>query len=222
MTSVALIVLTDGRQECIERSIPAALENLVGLPIARKVICDDSGDREYGSWLAAAFPDFDIVASGQRSGYAAAVRRAWSQALSGDEPWVFWLEDDFITERPVDLSAIASVMDANPQLTQMVLMRQPWYGNEVAAGGIIQCCPEEFTDRYTDGYPWVEHTRGYWSNPHLVRREFLAQHEWPTGSWSESKFSRQVIRGGKTSGYWGARTDAPLVTHVGERRGTGY
>ncbi|QXC59334.1 glycosyltransferase [Aquihabitans sp. G128] len=222
MTAAALVVMTDGRRECIERSVPAALENLKGLDVGPLVICDDSGVPEYRAWLAETFPAATLVTSPDRTGYAEAVRRAWAAALDADTPWVFWLEDDFIVERPVDLAAMAEVLTSQPHLTQLVLKRQPWWGNEVAAGGIIECNPEAFRDRSDGTHQWVEHTEGHWSNPHLVAREFLATHEWPTGAWSESRFGAEVLVGGRASAFWGHSSDAPLVEHVGERRGTGY
>ena len=223
MTSVALVVMTDGRRECIERSIPAALDNLKGHPITRRLICDDSGDLDYLAWLTENFPTFDLVTAWDRTGCAEAVRRAWMHAAAcGDEQWVFWLEDDFIVERPVDLAAMAEVLTVEPQLSQMVLLRQAWFGNEVEAGGLIETDPSAYTDRCTAGHDWLEHRLGHWMNPHLVARSFLVDHEWPTGAWSEAAFSRQMRDEGRSSGFWGARGDAPLVTHVGERRGTGY
>lgn len=222
MTAAALVVMTDGRSDCIERSIPAALANLKGLDLAPLIISDDSGDRSYQAWLAETFPTATVLTTAERTGFAPAVRRAWAAAVATSAPWVFWLEDDFIVERPVDLAAIADVLAAHPHLTQMVLKRQPWWGNEVAVGGIIECDPGAYTDHDDGTHQWLEHTLGHWSNPHLVAREFLAAHRWPTGAWSESRFGQEVLVGGRASAFWGRRGDEPLVTHVGERRGTGY
>lgn len=222
MNAVALVVMTDGRADCIARSIPAALENLKGIEVAPVVICDDSGDPTYSTWLIETFPTARVLANPVRSGYADAVRRAWAAALDTEAPWVFWLEDDFVLQRPVDLAAMAHVLTGHPHLTQMVLKRQPWWGNEVAAGGIIECNPQAFTDRTDGTNTWVEHAEGHWSNPHLVSRKFLAAHEWPTGAWSESRFGQQVLVNGRRSAFWGHSSDEPLVEHIGERRGTGY
>lgn len=218
---VSVVVLTDGRRDCIARTIPAAVANLKGLPVERRVICDDSADKEYHAWLRLQFPDWQLVTAQKRSGFAGAVRRAWNTALGQGQPWVFWLEDDMVIEQPVDLAACAAVLTANPVLSQMVLRRQPWFDPEIAAGGIIEMHPDRYVDREQDGHRWVEHSLGHWTNPHLVSRRFLADHVWPDRSGSERAFSALVMKTYR-SAFWGARTDPPTVTHVGERTGTGY
>lgn len=219
--AVVLVVLTHGRRECIARSIPSARENLKGLPIARTVICDDSGDIDYQAWLRLTFPDCDLV-TGKPGGFAGNVRRAWSAALGSGQPWAFWLEDDFTFNEPVDLSAMAKVMAANGHLSQVMLKRQPWFPKEIGAGGFMQCQPEAYTERSDGDLAWSEHQLGHWTNPHLVRRSFLASNEWPAGNGSEARFARQVMRGSTKAAVWGRIDDPPLVTHDGERTGTGY
>jgi hypothetical protein len=68
----------------------------------------------------------------------------------------------------------------------------------------------------------MEHQEGFWTNPHLTRRSFLAHHEWPNTAGSEEKFGKAVVRGERRSAVWGRLTDPPLVHHMGERTGTGY
>jgi glycosyltransferase involved in cell wall biosynthesis len=221
--AAVLVVVTDGRRECIERTVPAALANLKGLNVRRTIISDDSGDIEYAAWLRWKFDGVaEVVSSPKRSGYAKAVQRAWDLALGAGMPWVFWLEDDFVIDQPVDLAAMAEVMDANEHLTQIVLRRQPWFPPEVAAGGIIDMNPGAYTTRRDGGSVWEEHQLGHWTNPMLMRRTFLAAHTWPDGAGSEARFSRQVMTGTARSAFWGHRDDPPTVDHVGERRGTGY
>lgn len=218
----ALVVITDGRRDCIERSVPAALENLKGLDVVRTIICDDSGDIEYRAWLQWRFPDAEIHHGRRRGGFAKAVRRGWDLAIGTGLPWVFWLEDDFIIDQPIDLAAMADVMTSHPHLTQIVLRRQPWFPKEIKAGGIIEMNPGAYTDHADGEVQWVEHQLGHWTNPHLVSRRFLTEHTWPDCPDSEAKFSRQVMTGERRSAFWGARTDPPTVEHVGERHGTGY
>lgn len=217
-----LVVITDGRRDCIEQSLPAALVNLKGIDLGHTVICDDSGDLEYQSWLRWRFPGVDVVAGGKRGGFAKAVRRAWETALGYGQPWVFWLEDDFIIPEPVDLGAMATVMEANPHLTQIVLKRQAWFPDELDAGGVIETNPDAYTDCSDGVNRWTEHQLGHWTNPMLMHRSFLAAHTWPDCAGSEARFSRQVMTGAARSAFWGHRSDPPLVDHVGVRHGTGY
>lgn len=214
---VSLVVLTDGRRDCIRESIPAAVANFGGLPVITKAICDDSGDREYQAWLRLTFPDFELVTSARRTGFAGNVRRAWEHALGTGQPWTFWLEDDFVLQRQVDLGAMADTLDANPQVAQMALRRQAWFPAEVEAGGIIEQDP----DAYTDHHGWLEHVKFWTTNPHLVHRSVLAGYEWPNRAHSEATFAREILRT-RTAGYWGSRQDDPWALHMGERQGTGY
>lgn len=215
--SVVLVVVTDGRRECIGRTLPIALNRLKGLPVVRTVICDDSGDIEYQAWLRLRFPDAELHCGGKRLGFAGNVRRAWDAALGSGQPWTFWLEDDFILDRDVDLAAMAAVLTDHPTVAQMALRRQPWFQAELDAGGIIERNPTGYTDRAG----WLEHREFWTTNPHLIHRDTLAQHEWPNRPHSEAMFAKEILRD-RSSGYWGSRTDAPWVTHIGERGGTGY
>lgn len=221
---VVLVVVTDGRRHCIAESIPAAEKRLTGLPIVRKVICDDSGDGDYQAWLRLEFPGYELVHRGKRRGFGGAVSCAWETALASGAPWVFWLEDDMLLEREVDLAAIARVLTHNPHVLQMALRRQAWFQAELEAGGVVEQYPEAYDDcQNAEGDSWLEHRLFWTTNPHLVARAVLAAHTWPVKSHSEALFARQALVGTNRSGYWGRRDDDPHVTHIGaERSGNGY
>ena len=223
--NVSVLVMTDGRASCIERTIPAAREHLVGWD-GSLVIADDSGDPSYRDWLNETF-DPEILAFGPgRSGFAKAVRRAQEAVLETGSDWVFWLEDDFVLKQDVDLVAIADVMNRYPYLSQMLLKRQAWFGNEIAAGGIIEANPTAYVEHSDNlGNVWTEHREGHWSNPHLVRSSFIESHEWPLGEWSESRFGTSLRERYPdwASAFWLGRDSEPLVEHIGEERvGSGY
>jgi hypothetical protein len=189
------------------------------MSIGRWVIVDDSGDAEYQAWLRWNFPDFELACTPQRQGFAKAVRFAREIALASGQPWIWWHEDDFVLNGPTDLAAMAGLLEANPQLQQLALLRQAWWQGEIDAGGIIPERADKFTQR--DGY--VEHALFWTQNPHLVSRAQLAAHDWPVGANSEARYGHQVLQGGKVSGFLGVRTDPPRVTHVGDiRKGSGY
>lgn len=219
---VCLIVLTDGRRDCISKTIPSAEQRLKGLPVVKRIICDDSADIEYAAWLRITFPGWQIVTTQRRRGFGGNVRTAWTKAIEAGQPYVFWLEDDFLFDRDVDLDAIANVLDANPHVLQMALRRQAWFPKEVAAGGVIEQHPDQYDDRTDGQHRWLEHDLFWTTNPHLVSRQTLIDYEWPKGANSEAAFAKQALRDGRKSGYWEPRTARPLVTHMGERQGTGY
>ncbi len=222
---VAVIVLTDGRRDCIERSLPSALSRLKNLSATgtRQVwICDDSGDLEYQAWLRLHFGHVArIVCGRKRLGYSGAVRRAWEVALASGCEYVFWLEDDFTFNVDVDVRDLIAVLESDERLTQIVLKRQAWFDPEVAVGGYVERDPDAY-DEVDDPVPHLVHTKGHWMNPHLTTRRFLAGAEWPKGPNSESRFAVEQRRRGKRFAILGRKSDPPVVHHEGARGGTGY
>lgn len=225
-----LLVMTDGRRDCIQPTIASADANLKG-DIARRLIHDDSGDETYAAWLASTFPDWEIVRTMRRSGFGGAIRSAWHYLCHFDRnPFIFTLEDDFTFERPVDLGAMARVLDSKRYLAQMALRRQAWNPVEHAAGGVIEANPNAYLD-VTDGVEeWLEHVLFWTTNPHLFRRELIYT-GWPEGDQSEGRFGLRLLQDGFAStrpeqvrfGYWGARRSGVAVTHIGHvRAGVGY
>lgn len=215
---IVLAVMTDGRRECIEQTIPS-LDLLAG-PITTRMIHDDSGDAEYRRWLRRTFPDWQLVETPGRSGFDGAYRsvRGWL-ARETTEPFIFSTEDDFVINGPVDLRAMMTVLDANAHVVQLVLKRQAWNESERAAGGIIEQHPDDYEQ--CDG--WVEHRRFWSTNPSLFRRDNLT-HQWPKGAHSEGRFTYQLLADPDVRfAFWGHRDDPPRVEHIGHQRvGTGY
>jgi hypothetical protein len=223
--SVGAVVITNGRRECIARTIPS-LEEKVG-PFTERVICDDSGDPEYAAWLGESFPDWSVRAH-EHLGHGPAVRFALGEAAEMEADWVFWCEDDLEFQGRVDVTAMVSLMEAEgDDLKQMVIKRQAWFPREVEAGGMIERFdPALFVERSSNGSSWIEHRQFYSLNPHLVSRGLAAalSRQWPAVPNSEHQFGRRLFRDRRVKcGIWGAKADPPLVLHIGEQRvGTGY
>ena len=55
-----LLVMTDGRLDCIEQTIESARTNLDG-EVTYKVIHDDTGDEAHRDYLRGMFPDFTVI-----------------------------------------------------------------------------------------------------------------------------------------------------------------
>jgi hypothetical protein len=217
--SIILLVMTDGREDCINRSIPSALAMLDG-PITNRVIHDDSGDPYYQEFLRTSFPTFDLITGHDRLGFGGAIRNAWNILPKlYDFSWCFHLEDDFIFNVEIPLVKMIQVLESHPYLKQMALRRQPWNEEEKAAGGIIERFPWDFEEK--DG--WMEHRRWYTTNPNLVHHS-LMRDGWPDVKNSEGMFTHQLLQDPEVRfGYWGSKADAPQVHHVGNQRiGTGY
>lgn len=228
---ILLTITTDGRKDCLERTIESLSQRVAGVDGPR-VIVDDSGDVAYRRWLRETYEPqgFTVIYHAEdRLGQDHALAKTWAflgrSHLFGTErdlhPWVFFCEDDFLFERDVDLTEMVAVLEARPYLAQMALLRQPWFPGEVKAGGIIERDPDEYT-RVGDGdREWFEHRLWFTLNPCLVRRSLCAV-ERPVGRRHEWRFSRQLCADPETRfGIWGDGT--PWVTHIGEKRvGSGY
>lgn len=216
---ITLLVMTDGRKDCIERSIPAALANLHG-PTPTRIIHDDSGDPAYEDYLWATFEPFGftVYSTGKRQGFAGAIRSAWAWLREHDRnPYIFHLEDDFIVA-PVKLGDMVHALVEHPNIVQMALRRQP-IGAEIAAGGFLHD-----SECVAVGKPptqFLAHRKFYTTNPSLYRRELIVGNDWPEGSESEGRFSANLFTDPETyCGYW---SDTELCEHIGRTRvGHGY
>lgn len=222
---ITLLMMTDGRADCLTRTANSLRQHLRG-PLARGVIHTDGGDPDYDAWLDETFPDWTVVSTGTRSGFAGAYRSAWSFVRDHvTTPWVFSTEDDFLLTGDLHLADLINVMAGRPNLAQMALLRQPWNRTEQEAGGIIECHPDDYADA-TDGvHHWLEHRRFFTTNPHLIAADFIRAHDWPTGEHSEGRFGVDLFATEPftRAAFWGRRHDAPRVRHIGvERVGTGY
>lgn len=220
---IALVVMTDGRRDCIEQTIPAFDAKVSG-HITFRAIHDDSGDSSYRHWLHKRFPEFTIW-SGPRQGFGGAVQSAWRHLRNRDERFIFHLEDDFVFNKAADLGDLADVLDAEPHLVQLAFRRQPWNADELVAGGIVEQHPAAYTDRIDDaGRAWLEHRLFFTTNPSLYRRRLLVDHRWPSGAHSEGRFTHRLLEDPEVRfGFWGTRGSGEWVQHIGhERVGTGY
>lgn len=230
--AVPIICLTNGRPDCISKTIPSALGHLTG--VLGMVIVDDSGDPTYGQWLADEFVggpwDGKILHLPEPHGYWRAMQYVWGLArhwaATYDTTSFFFLEDDFTVNEDVDLTDLAGVLDSYPYLTQMALLRQPWWPNEIEHGGLIEALEaggQEFTERTNGTHSWIEHRACFTGNPCVIPRRTF-ERDWPEGDWSESRFGRLLFRDPEARGaYWGRRSDPPRVEHIGHQRvGSNY
>lgn len=220
--TIAVLVMTDGRDDLLERTIMSAEDNGVIRGHNRLVIHDDSGDEAHRSALAVNYPTATVI-GGERAGFGGAIARAWAWMLDNTHASaVFHLEDDFVFNEHVPLYSMGEILEAKPKLAQIALLRQPWNEAEQQAGGIIQmhpddyekagCCPE---------HQWIEHRRFFTTNPCLYRRG-LMKRGWPQGAHSEGRFGVELFADPAVRcAFWGQGEE--WVTHIGhERVGVGY
>lgn len=229
--TIALLVMTDGRDDYLMPTLKAFDENVTGDFTAR-IIHDDTGNADHARWLAETFPDYMVVGTPERSGFGGAIRSAWGllPALAPDAQYILHWEDDFVAKRPVDVNAMAGVLASHPYLAHIALRRQPWNEEEKTAGGIIELVPEGYNDKCEDGQEWLEHRMFWTTNPSLYRSS-LINVGWPEGPNSEGHFGPKLRAEGTPEvhghdfqfAFWGARDSGEWVEHIGTvRAGTGY
>lgn len=211
---VVAVCLTNGVRDTLAKTLDS-FDRMVTGPIGRRLIVGDNCTPQHDGWET-------VTVKG--GNYIRAVRAAYDHAIGSGQPWIWFLEDDFVYETPIDITAMQAAMDAEPRLAQMALLRQAWYPDELAAGGIIgahQANGGTFLQRRSPaGNPWVAHWCYWTQNPMLTRRAFMAAHEWPKVSGSESRFGRALFRDDAVplAGIWGSLDDPPKVTHIGDTR----
>jgi hypothetical protein len=227
--TIDLLVMTDGRDDYLERTMTSAYEVL---EIDGQVwIHDDTGDDDYRASLAKRYKRAHLIGDGPRRGFGGAIRWAWKvMAEVSTADYLFHLEDDFVFRSAVDLRQLAALLEAQPYLAQLALKRQPWWTEP--AGGFMHQHREWYTDcSSAAGVRWVETIRNWTTNPSLYRRDLCAE-GWPEGEHSEGHYGFQLrdrglpwgIAGDAVRfGFWGSIADPPMVEHIGkERAGTGY
>jgi hypothetical protein len=153
-------------------------------------------------------------------GFAGAIAEGWRQIATD---YVFHVEADFVFNAPVPLAEMVAVLKRRRYLAQLSLKRQAWNEEEKAAGGIVECHPEDFEQVTDHGDIWTEHRRYFTTNPSLYPAS-LCRQGWPQVENSEGIFTHLLLEDPKMRfGIWGPKFAPPLVEHIGqERAGVGY
>ncbi len=218
--NLKLLVFTDGRLECLQRTIASANENLIG-KFSKKILINDSPDFAFQERIAQLYGlEFEIKNHGRRKGFCHAIQSGWSE-LSPDTDYVFHLEDDFTFNEPVLLPVLVEILEHHMNLCQIALKRQAW-GHEVNFGGFMEQFPDSYENVTWAGLRWCEHKRFFTTNPSLYPMQ-ITKYGWPEPPDCEGHFAFKLWPDGYKSAFWGHREDPPKVAHIGmERAGKGY
>lgn len=201
---VALLLISDGRHDYLEQTLASAERCL---PAVDALIHVDDTEHELG--------------------FAGAIQAGWDTVPETGCGWVFHLEADFIFNAPVPLEQMIATVRRDPNLAQMALKRQPWNDREVAAGGLCEADPDEYTEhwRTLDGTleTWTTNRRSFTTNP-CVYRASICERGWPQIKHSEGNFTHELMKDPAIRfGLWGLKFGPPWVTHIGDQRtGNGY
>jgi len=216
MNKVSLVVITDGRQDCISQTIQC-LNQVINYPFFEKIIINDSGDSRYHYFLSNHFNDFNIISHETRRGLAGAVQSAWA-SVSHDTEYIFHLEDDFLFNQYVDIDKMINLLNTKETLTQMALVRGAVNPPEQEVGGFVFQNLHDYHQR--DG--WFDHKRLFTLNPSVYKKE-LTTIGWPDHG-GESEFTNKLhsLNEEYCFGFYGDIYDKPWVTHIGGRRSDGW
>lgn len=204
------IVLTNRRDLYFSAAL-ASLDNVTG--ITKTVIVDDSGDLAWRNELTQQCNEVWAPAI-EPAGYTKAMQLVWHLARSHGGP-VFFLEEDFTVDVPVNLDELAAILTADPELAQIALVRQAWYPIERRHGGVIGALAHK-GHTFTIWPNRVQHTACFTGNPSLIAPIALNE-DWPGGEWTEDAMTQKLVRAGYHFAYLGdGRTEH--VTHHGHQR----
>lgn len=214
---LSLVVIGDGRGDCLRECVPAIFEH-VHVPFHSRVMVDDSGDVEYGQGLDLSYSDFRIVHGGRR-GMAGAVQAGFDAVLETEPDYVLWIEEDMILTRPLPVMAAVEELEAHPNVAQMCFPRQaidPSEGTDQLAAICAQASFVTKHDRFT-AQDFI-----FSMNPCLIPRRVLEM-GWPSGPLgvgNEAGMTRKLLDAGYVFGQWGHPGDEPWAYHLGYARRT--
>lgn len=226
-----LLVVTHGDAPHLEDAVHSFVEHVRLAPAELVCVADGPGKLPP---LGPTGPPWRVVAHPRQLGFCAALLTGWQEARLPGADYVFWLENDFLLTRDLDLEAVARVLDSDPTLAQVALMRDAVNHEEKAAGGLYESRPGQYQKRDAlvpsggrmTAARWLQHRAYFTTNPSLMRRDFMAevadgtalqtldQHE------CEGKLGIDLVSRGYHFAAWGS--GEPWCRHVGTRDGFGY
>lgn len=202
-----LVVMGHGRWPYLTKALES-VEATVGLSFF---------DRKVAAFDGCHPPDeirtvFDSVwASDTRKGLAANLGRAWGLLDRTDE-WVLHLEEDFVlVDAP--LEEMAAVLDANRDVAQMALVRQPWSPEE--RDGML--FGPHIDGDLVDEHGWLRQSRIFTLNPHVAHASLLRS----VNPAVEVSLTGELVERGFTFGFFGGLHDDPRCLHIGAEGGMG-
>lgn len=206
----------NGREACLNETLDSLDRNLSG-PITRRVLVDDSGGR-----CPARPAGFVTVAHRDNEGMAATVQDAWTAALADSEVrFVLHWEDDMRLDRALDVGLILPILDAWPNLAQMVFQRHGV--NAVEAQGQLRAICAQATKVQRERF-FTIHDHLFSLNPCLIPRH-VCERGWPSGpigTGNEDGMTAKCKAAGLEFAHWGTVDDEPYVTHIGHERGAAW
>ena len=194
---LSVIITSAGRGHLLERTVSTLRENLQFDGRVRWMIIDDLPHEPTRSYIRS--QSFDTTFFNDRNiGLGRSLTRIYSALKTR---WYFHCEDDWEFLRPFDITPIRALMQAEPDLGQMLLHRvQPRQSDEVIE---------------RNGY--VEYPAWWSFNPHLGRLDTMIQGYPFERRYAEKKLTRRMRALGVRTGIYGW-SEAPYMSHTGDER----
>lgn len=225
---VHLLVFTDGRRECLDRTLESFGKNW-DYPLHSMSVVNDSQDPEYAAYLHDLFGSWGGVHHNRpKLGFGGTIANAWRSLVPRNVEFVFHLEDDFVFNQFVPVERMIDILDVRKKVVQVALKRQPWNDVERAAGDLVAVHPDAYEEHgmllpSNKDVLWLEHRLFFTTNPSLYRRE-LCELGWPEVPQSEGIFTHQLLEDPEIRfAFYGGKKSRPWVHHIGDHRvGEGY
>jgi hypothetical protein len=166
MAKIGFVVFTNGRFECLNKTIKS-LEMNLDAQVAESVLVDDSGDPAYGAILAKHFDGkFDKVVRHEKPlGYFNSIEETWLHNLSPGLDYVLHWEDDFVLQMNLDLNPLMEFLCAYPRYVQIVLGEETERAlNSADARPVASASAYDFY-----GIPWTESDAIFLTDPCIYR-----------------------------------------------------
>ncbi len=229
-------LLACGRADYTRRTLAAYADLLTPAP-AEAYCFDDGGQLDLEAVWPAAWAGVPRTLESYPTllGRCAAHANLWKHAAASDLDWVFTVEDDILLLRPLDLRNVAALLEAEPTLAQVALVRAPWSG-EIPYGGYIPMraalghdwyerrltkVPDVGKRYHTRDVEWIASTMDWTSSPALLRTSLTREVAWPAQAGCEGELGAaiQAVYPDAVSGYWD--WGPPWVAHIGIERTEG-
>ena len=220
-SKILLGIIDNKRPDCLEATISSLEDNLV-YDFFKRVIIDDSGDREYSRYLEEEYSGkYEIYSHPQNMGLSGSIKTLWNIATLHDIDYVWHQEGDFIFNEKINVNILKSKLNNKKTLAQIALKRQPINNQEISVGGFMYQDPSSYELYIDDNIKWLEHRKLFTLNPCLYPR-WVFNLGWQVG-WGEREFSDLLFSDPNVRcAYLGDIDDPPLVDHIGHYRGDGW
>jgi len=225
-----LAVLTCGRPDYLRRTLEAYADFLDPQPEAL-LVWDDGLQTPVETFSP--FSHLGQVVEGKEGklGTFAAHAELWRATRRAEYDhldYVFVAEDDVLLLRPLNVTWMRELLDTEPDLEQVALVRAPYpcgAGAEMAMGGFIPMFPDRYNRRTTtigdNTCKWISSQWDWTSSPALLRMSLTREVDWPIHD-SERALGPLLMERNPNavSGYWG--WGEAICSHIGLESGGLY